>query len=73
MKLIRFRRLNGRAPITIRNGQPFEMWEIAFNEEHLRLKLNGDEAYIIRPPKEWYVKLWEWIRRYPNRFFANEN
>lgn len=46
MKLIRFRRLNSTR------------WEIAFNESHLYIKLNGDFAEIIMPAKPWYIRLW---------------
>lgn len=50
MKLIRFRRLYQN------------YWEIAVNEEHLRLKLNGDMAEVIMPAKPWYVRLWRIFR-----------
>ena len=33
-------------------------WEIAFNEEHLNLKLNGDMAEVIMPGKGILVRLW---------------
>lgn len=46
MKLIRFRRLGN------------EYWEIAFNQEHLNSKLNGDMAEVIMPAKPWHVRLW---------------
>ena len=37
-------------------------WEIAFNESHLRQKLNnGDMAEIIMPEKPWFVRLWIWL------------
>ena len=46
MKVIRFRRLNKTH------------WEIAFNEAHLREKLNGEQAEVIMPAKPWFVRLW---------------
>ncbi len=46
MKVIRFRRLSG------------DVWEIAFNEAHLRSKLNRDLAEVIMPAKPWFVRLW---------------
>ena len=46
MKLIRFRRLHR------------DVWEVAFNEEHLMAKLNGDMAEVIMPSKPWYVRVW---------------
>jgi len=46
MKLIRFRRLNN------------EHWEIAFTEEHLNAKLNGEIAEIIMPDKNIFIRLW---------------
>ena len=46
MKLIRFRRLNRKH------------WEIAFDENHLHEKLNGEMAEVIMPAKPWYVRLW---------------
>lgn len=58
MKLIKFRRLNGKAPISCINGELVEMWEIAFNEAHLYEKLGGDQAEIIMPAKPWYIRLW---------------
>ena len=45
-KLIRFRRLWKRN------------WEIAFNEDHLWWKLDGEMAEIIMPAKSWPVRLW---------------
>ena len=47
MRVIRFKR----------PSSPF--WEIAFNEEHLEAKLNGEMATtIIWPEKPWYARLW---------------
>ena len=46
MKLIRFRRLNKTH------------WEIAFNEDNLFEKLDGDMAEIIMPDKPLIVRLW---------------
>lgn len=46
MGLIRFRRLGSTH------------WEIAFNEAHLRAKLDGDLAEVIVPAKPWFVRLW---------------
>jgi hypothetical protein len=54
MKVIRFRR-TGKAN-----------WEIAFNEAHLREKLDGDTAEIIMPAKPWYVRMWRKV--FPLRF-----
>lgn len=53
MQVIRFRRLNKRK------------WEIAFDEEHLFEKLDGDVAEIIMPAKPWFVRLWR--RLFPPR------
>ncbi len=33
-------------------------WEIAFNEDHLNVKLNGDMAEVIMPEKGILVRLW---------------
>ncbi len=33
-------------------------WEIAFNEKHLNVKLNGDMAEVIMPKKAILVRLW---------------
>ena len=33
-------------------------WEIAFNEDHLNAKLNGDMAEVIMPKKTILVRLW---------------
>lgn len=49
MKIIRFRRLS------------CNIWEIAFSEKHLYLKLNGEMAEIIMPSKPWYVRLWRMV------------
>lgn len=46
MKVIRFRRLHK------------DNWEIAFNEEHLFEKLDGDMAEVIMPAKSWLIRLW---------------
>lgn len=54
MRLIRFRRLHARH------------WEIAFNDEHLRAKLNGDMAEIIMPARPWWVRLFRVF--FPLRF-----
>lgn len=64
MKLIKFRRLN--RPERIENGVNIITWEIAFNEKHLREKLNGDMAEIIMPAKPWWVILWR--RFFPLKF-----
>ena len=50
MKIIRFKR----------DGA--QHWEIAFNETHLREKLNGETATVIMPAKPWWVRLWRKIR-----------
>lgn len=56
MKLISFRRLS--SPIQIVDGVEIDRREIAFNEEHLWMKLNGEMADIIMPAKSWPVRLW---------------
>ena len=53
MKLIRFRRLH-------RNR-----WEIAFNQEHLFEKLDGDMAEIIMPEEPFLIRLW--LRFFPRK------
>jgi hypothetical protein len=58
-QLIRFRRLN--RPATLVNGVTTHIWEIAFNEQDLQTKLNGDMAEVMMPAKPWYVRLWRWI------------
>ena len=45
MKLIKFRRLNKIN------------WEIAFNEDHLRHKLNGDMAEVQMPSCSLLVRI----------------
>jgi hypothetical protein len=50
MKLIRFRR--------IRNLH----WEIAFNQQHLNAKLNGETAEVVMPAKPLFVRLWRIFR-----------
>jgi CII-binding regulator of phage lambda lysogenization HflD len=64
MKLIKFKRLNGKAPISKRFG--VEMWEIAFNKKQLHQKLNGDTAEIVMPAKSWFVQLWRKV--FPLKF-----
>jgi hypothetical protein len=54
--LIRFRRLN--QPIEIVDGIEISRWEVAFSEEHLWAKLDGEMAEIIMPAKSWAVRLW---------------
>lgn len=56
MNVIKFRRLS--APIRVVNGVKIQQWEIAFNEEHLQAKLNGEMAEVIMPAKPWYIRLW---------------
>ena len=46
MKVIKFRRFYKTK------------WEIAFNENELYQKLNGEMAEIIMPAKPWYIRLW---------------
>lgn len=72
MKVIRFRRLSRKPEIRqmkLRIGTPFGLiekiisveigiWEIAFNEEQLWAKLDGETAEIIMPGKSWIVRLW---------------
>lgn len=57
MKLIKFRRLSSQ-PQILPDGTKVQYWEIAFNEEHLRVKLNGEQAEVIMPEKSWAVRLW---------------
>jgi len=44
--MIKFRRLNKIN------------WEIAFNQEHLDAKLNGEMAEIVMPAKSFFVRLY---------------
>lgn len=53
MKLIRFRRLNRIK------------WEIAFNQNHLFAKLDGEMAEIIMPNEPLLIRLW--LRFFPRR------
>ncbi|MCZ6655582.1 MAG: hypothetical protein O7D91_21445 [Planctomycetota bacterium] len=53
MKVIRFRRFGSQS------------WEIAFSEQGLREKLDGDMAEIIMPAKPFLVRLWR--RLFPLR------
>jgi hypothetical protein len=46
MKIIRFKR----------SGK--ENWEIAFNQENLDYKLNGEMAEVIMPAKSLFIRLW---------------
>jgi hypothetical protein len=79
MKVIRFRRLSTQPETrqqTVRVGTPhgyftytrpieIRKWEIAFSEEHLWAKLDGEMAEIVMPAKHWIVRLWR-------RFFPLE-
>lgn len=56
MRLIRFRRL-GRKPYLM-GDVVVSRWEIAFSEEHLLEKLNGEMAEVIMPARSWPVRLW---------------
>lgn len=72
MTVIKFRRLNRpreMREMEVRYGSPFGgwvgkrmveiiTWEIAFNEDHLWAKLNGEMAEIVMPAKSWPVRLW---------------
>lgn len=53
MKIIKFRRLNN--PISF---DGFQTWEIAFSQQHLNQKLNGEMAEVIMPAESWPVRLW---------------
>lgn len=33
-------------------------WEIAFSEDHLFAKLDGEMAEVIMPPKHLFVRIW---------------
>lgn len=46
MRIIKFRRLNK------------VNWEIAFNESHLKEKLNGEMAEIHMPAKSIFIRLY---------------
>lgn len=59
MSLIRFRRLS--RPSLRRNGVEIEVWEIAFDEQDLMEKLNGEMAEVIMPPEPWYIRLWRLV------------
>ena len=69
MKLIKFRRLYQEKDGTwncnkfrdiLGNVVPdgFKVYQIAFDEQHLWQKLNGEMAEIIMPAKPWYVQLY---------------
>jgi len=72
MKVIRFRRLSNEPQEitqTVRVNTPhgvftytvpvqIRLWEIAFSEDHLWAKLNGEMAEIIMPEKSWIVRLY---------------
>ena len=57
MQIIKFRRLNRPAQYTS-DGVKIETWEIAFSEEYLNAKLNGETAEVIMPAKPWVVRFW---------------
>ncbi len=68
MKPIKFRRMVKdeygvwrMPPPNIINGIDWQVWEIAFDERHLRLKLNGDMAEIIMPPKPFWYRFWKYL------------
>ena len=46
MKCIRFRRINS------------DIWEIAFNQDHLNAKLDGEFAEVIIPSKNILIRIW---------------
>ena len=75
MKLIRFRRLNRPVEIAevvgIAEVVVVEYWEIAFNEDDLQRKLDGEMAEVIMPAKPWFVRLWR--RLFPLRFLEIED
>lgn len=35
-----------------------QYWELAFSEDELRRKLNGEMAEVIMPAKPWFIQLW---------------
>lgn len=57
MKVIRFRRLSRPA---------CGPWEIAFNEDHLWQKLDGEMAEVIMPAKPLIVRTWR--KLFPLKF-----
>lgn len=56
VRIIRFQRASNF-------GTPW--WEIAFDEEHLQAKLDGEMAEVIMPAKPLVVRLWR--RLFPLR------
>lgn len=61
MELIRFRRLSRPAEsVKVAHSEAvrFSLWEIAFDENDLHRKLDGEMAEIIMPAKPWFVRLW---------------
>lgn len=58
MQIIRFRRLNNSLNS---ENSIFQFWEIAFSQDHLNQKLNGEIAEVIMPAKSLFVQLWRKI------------
>lgn len=74
--MIRFRRLNrpvGRVEVVGAVSQfvDVQYWELAFSEDELRRKLNGEMAEVIMPAKPWFVRLWRWF--FPLQFLEIED
>ena len=57
MKVIRFWRIPPKETYLF-EGREYPIGEIAFNEQHLCDKLDGDMAKVDMPAKPWYVRLW---------------
>lgn len=85
MKIIKFRRLNrptekivltqelmylAKPGMAVGDTIEIAHWEIAFNEQHLREKLNGDLAEVIMPAESWWVRLWR--KFFPIKFVEAE-
>jgi hypothetical protein len=60
MKLIKFWRIPPRITY-LWHGKEFPVGEIAFNEEDLAKKLDGDIAEVHMPAKPWYVRAWRFF------------
>ena len=57
MEIIRFARIPFRYTVGP-DGVKYKIGEIAFSEEHLFAKLNGDMAEVEMPEEPWWARLW---------------
>ena len=56
MRIITFERLPIKREVI--DGVEIIRKEIAFNEEDLRKKLNGDMAIVDMPAKPFFIRIW---------------